>query len=1601
MADPAAEVAALDRVLGRLAMTEEAQLEKVLSKLLPLVIEKLKLPGAQKKVMEILTHTNNRIRDQKHIKLPLADLIALYLKPDAAAMARNFALVYTEMAFERASPTERGDAVGQLLQGVSERSPQHRAMLTRMAIRGLQGHTTPAGFRLEKDKEAIKAKYAFMSSDADRKVFLDHALKLMLYLPPVYIPKPAAPQTLAVAPPQPAAGAPPPAEEAAAPPGVAPGLSRADAAWVEGKDPPGVEALAATKTGILNFLCTCEVEPKDALLHFLVAACDFNEPVSRRGEELLRKRCGVDAHKPAVDMEERALVASLYRLFLGTQGLEVPEDQAAQLASPAVRLRIIGLFCKSITAANFFPGTLKVIFSSVGGDSSTQRLKNAGMEFAVWVFKHAKDEQLKPVAPGILRALLAQLDEVQGQQDAQSSMLRGFTYQAIGQLAQRSGAIFQKDISIAERLFAALSTEPPGTRATLQEAVSTLAVAYKGSTGETAVAIHDLLLQSIKSAQEPTRLCAVQWAVKLYSFNHIASRYVCMLAAGDFKLEVREEGLQGLKKPKAPKARVGAEPVEVLPEDQLPDPVSMLAYLVEQHPSLGHSADASKPLVLKPAVFLEAVKFIRRCWEAQPEGSPRAAPDMEAYLHLLEAALVPDGTNELQEIALEALLEAAYQNQEFHAKWLAARMPWLTAFLSHTAIGVRSSAAKLTGLAVMGMGAPGAAAALVSLAAPLSDDGEGAKDKKAKYEQVDGSLAALGYVLAQVGHATSGGPAVGQAELEAAATALFGALFKADTSLAARAAAALGHAGLRGPLPLPLGAAPPAAEAEDGDGDGDKSKGAGGGEEGGRPEPSQVAVVRRLAELVKDRDMKVVMQAARATGHLCAGSEEAALLEPAAEALLALATNKTEEVQFAVGDALAFAFGGVCVGADEVLRSGFESLAVSNRFFSAGGDGGDTEMAEAAGPASGAAAPAASPAREAMQGVVLGKLMEEYVYHSRVEVRCAACIWLLSLVAFTQRHPRLMAMLPEIQEAFSSLLGDANELTQDMASRGMSIVYAIGDAATREKLVAGLVGTLQGGPKKRRAVKLTGDTQVFEEGTIGEAPGGGSLSTYKELCALATDLGQPDLVYRFMDLANHQAALTSRRGAAFGFASIAKLAGEQLGPHVAALVPKLYRYQYDPNPRVSEAMSHIWHALVPDPKATVDANYAPICKELLKEMGGRLWRNREASASGLADLLQGRRWEDVSGTFEDIWVMALRAMDDIKESVRQAAAKLIRTLRGLTLRLCDPAHTPKADAAATTAVIVPLLLSTKGVAADAAEVRGLAVTTIAKICKTASADQLQPFLPDLTVVMLESLTQLEDQRLNYVEQHAERLGVSSDKLESVRVSAAKSSPMGDTLDLCARLCTAPTLEALIPRLVQLIKRGVGLNTRCGAANFVVQLTTRHGADMKAHTAVLIKALLSAAKGERSVAVRRAYASTSAQLARFASETRVVKLLTEAVTMFSEAEGGDRDARVLAGMIVREMARQAPDTLSRNAALVMPLAFTARHDEDADVAELWKEVWEEGTTSEAAAIRLYATELAPLMVQALGSQQWARKVMAAKSIGGAAAVAGDALAPARA
>ena len=96
--------------------------------------------------------------------------------------------------------------------------------------------------------------------------------------------------------------------------------------------------------------------------------------------------------------------------------------------------------------------------------------------------------------------------ETQGSTDAASAALRGFAYQAIGQLAMRAPDPFQKHLGVASDMFQALATEPPGVRASLQEAISCLASAYQGCSGSS----HRPALGADNSRDVPKKaLCVV------------------------------------------------------------------------------------------------------------------------------------------------------------------------------------------------------------------------------------------------------------------------------------------------------------------------------------------------------------------------------------------------------------------------------------------------------------------------------------------------------------------------------------------------------------------------------------------------------------------------------------------------------------------------------------------------------------------------------------------------------------------------------------------------------------------------------------------------------------------------------------------------------------------------------------------------------------------------------------------------------------------------------------------------------------------------------------------------------------------------------------
>ena len=57
---------------------------------------------------------------------------------------------------------------------------------------------------------------------------------------------------------------------------------------------------------------------------------------------------------------------------------------------------------------------LQAIFACVFEARSTLRLKHAGMEFAVWTFKHAAEEPLERAAKPALQGLLMLLDNGAG-----------------------------------------------------------------------------------------------------------------------------------------------------------------------------------------------------------------------------------------------------------------------------------------------------------------------------------------------------------------------------------------------------------------------------------------------------------------------------------------------------------------------------------------------------------------------------------------------------------------------------------------------------------------------------------------------------------------------------------------------------------------------------------------------------------------------------------------------------------------------------------------------------------------------------------------------------------------------------------------------------------------------------------------------------------------------------------------------------------------------------------------------------------------------------------------------------------------------------------
>jgi proteasome component ECM29 len=229
---------------------------------------------------------------------------------------------------------------------------------------------------------------------------------------------------------------------------------------------------------------------------------------------------------------------------------------------------------------------------------------------------------------------------------------------------------------------------------------------------------------------------------------------------------------------------------------------------------------------------------------------------------------------------------------------------------------------------------------------------------------------------------------------------------------------------------------------------------------------------------------------------------------------------------------------------------------------------------------------------------------------TKPSLRQASVIWLLCLVQYCGHCEEVIARLHHCQVAFKGFLSDKEVLNQEAASRGLTLIYEKGDRNLKDDLIRDLVSSFTS-TNSNLSGSVSADTELFEPGALPTGEGQ-SVTTYKDIINLANEVGDPSLVYRFMNLASNSAIWSSR--SAFGRFGLSRILSDSGVDGYLAQNPKLYsalfRYRFDPNSNVRSAMNDIWTALVKDPKTIIETHFERILQDLLKSILNKEWRTR-------------------------------------------------------------------------------------------------------------------------------------------------------------------------------------------------------------------------------------------------------------------------------------------------------------------------------------------------------------------------------------------------------
>lgn len=607
---------------------------------------------------------------------------------------------------------------------------------------------------------------------------------------------------------------------------------------------------------------------------------------------------------------------------------------------------------------------------------------------------------------------------------------------------------------------------------------------------------------------------------------------------------------------------------------------------------------------------------------------------------------------------------------------------------------------------------------------------------------------------------------------------------------------------------------------------------------------------------------------------------------------------------------------------------------------------------------------------------ILNKKLSSINHHERR----SALIWLYVVVqkSFRAKAKLLHGLLEKIQSAFVFGLAENSDFTQNIASSGISLVYEIASPDQRKILASNLISQISEG------TLLAASNVVLNTVPESRITGADSqhMNTYKEFCSLATGLNQPDLVYKFIYLARHNSKWNSGEGAAVGLAAVLEEVHSELAPFFSQLIPKLFRYRYDPDPEVKQSMCRIWSGLTKSRRNLVEEFVDDIASELKQQLTHQEWRVRESACFALADFIQSNDSTYIRSITLTLIVTVFRLRDDIKQSVRLAADRALVNLGKLVLRLLSQSSEGN-NPSVFLGNLLPVLIQ-NGIHSEVN--KDFSVSLLLELTKTVKS-HLQPFLPELIPSLIDTISDTEPGVFNYI---AARSSLAElEMLDDARAQIARTSPLMTAVHDLIPQIDGPVFEALQPRLCEQFRSSVGSSTRSACAQLVILLALRLPQQLLACPAQCDKIFIALMSGihDRNPSVRKNFASAISYMAKYASSSCFEKLMS---TVWNDLVGEDESMKQSAKQVLKSLCANSAELLQRYSNLVVPYVFletcqpVTRGDETSKKRrEEWCELWSEIVPSTEAAIRLHGAEIITFGVNTLKNNDvWFVRVKAA-------------------